>query len=494
MLRPWKVVLGERIDPARPTPLYLQIVHALIHEIERGRLRSGNFLPSSRDLAATLNVNRKTVVLAYEDLIAQGWLTSSGTRGTIVSNSLPDARPKRPPDRLPVAETADVLPEYRFHAPPARPLALPPGKWLKLDEGSPDGRLFPAEVLTRAYRSAVQRASRDNRLLYRDPRGSPMLREKIATMLKSERGLAVTPDNICITRGSQNGIFLAARTLISPGDTVLVEALTYEPAVAAFDACRARIVSVRLDEQGVDVDDVERQCRAHRVKAMFLTPHHQFPTTVALRPERRLRLLELARQFGFAIIEDDYDHEFHFESQPLLPMASYAPSRVIYVGSLSKLLLPALRIGYIAAPPAFIDAVAHGVSLIDGMGNTLTEDAAAELIENGELRRHARKVTQVYAARRLAFAGALDEELGGVAEYRMPDGGLAFWLSFPDIADLDRIEARAPGLGVSVADSRSFATSEDAPRGLRIGFASLRETESRAALRTLARAAAAAES
>ena len=489
MLRPWKVVLGERIDPARSMPLYLQIVHALIHEIERGRLPSRTFLPSSRELAALLSVNRKTVVLAYEDLIAQGWLSSSGTRGTMVSTSLPDQHP-RPPAARPSAGLDDMqAPAFPFQAPPERPLALPGGSGIKLDEGSPDGRIFPAEVLTRAYRSAIRRATRDNRLLYRDPRGAPALRESIAAMLKAERGLTVTAANICITRGSQNGIFLAVRTLIAPGDVALVEALTYEPAVAAFRACGARVVAVRIDDQGIDVEDVERRCRAHRVRAIFLTPHHQFPTTVSLRPERRLRLLQLASQFGFAIIEDDYDHEFHFASQPLLPMASYAPTWVVYVGSLSKLMLPALRIGYIAAPEKLVDALAHSVSLIDGMGNTLTEEAASELIEDGELRRHARKVTHVYAQRRLAFAAALDEELGGMAEYRMPGGGLAFWLRFPDVALLDRIEARAPGLGVRFADSRSFAASDDAERGLRLGFASLREDEARAALRKVARAA-----
>lgn len=488
MLRPWKLVLSG-VQAARSMPLYLQIVHALIHEIERGRLRSGHFLPSSRELAESLNVNRKTVVLAYEDLIAQGWLTSSGTRGTVVADSLPTARPRKGVKIARSASPQDAFPEYRFNAPPARPLALAAGQLLKLDEGSPDGRLFPVEELGRAYRSSLQRASRENRLLYRDPRGSPVLREKVAAMLESERGLAVTAENICITRGSQNGIFIAARTLISPGDTILVETLTYEAAVAAFASCGARIVSVRLDDEGVDVADVEQQCRQHSVKAIFLTPHHQFPTTVSLRPQRRLRLLELSRQFGFAIIEDDYDHEFHFESQPLLPMASYAPSRVIYVGSLSKLLLPALRIGYIAAPKPFIDAAAHTVALTDAMGNTVTEDAVADLIESGEVRRHARKVFQIYATRRLAFGKALTDTLGDIVQFRVPDGGLAFWLTFPKVADLDRIERHLPSLGVKVADSRSFATTRTAPRGLRVGFASLREDEARAVLQTVARAA-----
>jgi GntR family transcriptional regulator / MocR family aminotransferase len=488
--RPWNMALGEVIDASKSTPLYLQIVHGLIHEIERGRLTSGAYLPSSRGLATMLGVNRKTVVLAYEDLIAQGWLTSCGTRGTMVSDVLPKSAPARPAKAEIMVETVDArAPAYAFHAPPARPLALPSDKRIRLDEGSPDGRLFPEEVLGRAYRSAIQRAARYNRMLYGDPRGSAALREGIAQMLRTERGLAVGPENICITRGSQNAIFLAARTLISPGDTVLVEALTYEPAIAAFRACGAKVEAVGLDDQGVDVEDVERKCRAGGVKAIFLTPHHQFPTTVALRPERRLRLLLLARQFNFAIIEDDYDHEFHFESQPLLPIASYAPSSVIYAGSLSKLLLPALRIGYIAAPKAFIDAVSHTVSLTDGMGNALTEDAAAELIESGELRRHARKATQVYAGRRLAFAQAVTDAFGQRVRFRTPDGGLAFWLTFPDERDLDRIEARAPDLGVRLASSRSFASRDDAGRGLRIGFASLREDEARKALLTLAKAA-----
>lgn len=485
MLRPWKVILGDRIGAGSDTPVYMQIVHALIHEIQRGRLSPGAFLPSSRELATALNVNRKTIVLAYDELIAQGWLASAGTRGTIVSSSLPDANIPEAPQ---AAEAGPAVAEYRFKKPPARPIAIPPGKWLKLDEGAPDGRLFPAEVLSRAYRSALLRAARENRLQYRDPRGSILLREQIAAMLKAQRGLMVEVDNICITRGSQMGIFLAARILIQPGDAVLVEALTYEPAVVAFKSCGAKIVSVKMDRSGVDVDDVERLCRQHKVRAIFLTPHHQFPTTVGLPPDRRLRLLDLARQFAFAVIEDDYDHEYHFELQPLLPMASYASERVIYVGSLSKLLLPALRIGYVSAPPKVIESIAYEISLLDTMGNTLTEDAVAELIESGEVRRHTRKMTQIYAKRRDAFATALKEELGDMVEFEVPNGGLAFWVRFKDLAALEAIEEKAPQLGLQFAPSRSFVTRPGADRGLRLGFASLQEREARAALKALRQA------
>jgi GntR family transcriptional regulator/MocR family aminotransferase len=485
MKQSWQLSFSARIDGSRSTPIYLQVVQAVIRDIESGRLTPGSYMPSSRELAGILGINRKTVVLAYEDLIAQGWLESSGTRGTIVSMSLPE-QAGRPRDMAspPMGEAG---PEYLFVSPPGRPLALPGGRGPKLDEGAPDGRLFPTDLLARSYKSAVHRAARSNALQYRDPRGLAALRESVAAMLRSQRGLQVAARNICITRGSQNGIFLATLVLVQPGDAVIVEELTYEPAVAAFKARGARILPAGLDEEGIRVDDVERACRADRVRAIFLTPHHQFPTTIPLRPERRLRLLDLARQFGFAIIEDDYDHEYHFDSQPLLPMAAYAPQHVIYVGSLSKLLLPALRIGYIAAPEPVIEAVAHMVSLTDGMGNTLTEEAVTDLIETGELRRHARKVRQIYARRRKAFADVLDEQWGDLVDYAVPEGGLAFWLRFR--TDIDRLETNAAAMGLRFASSLSFMAREDAPRGLRIGFASLTTDELRAAIGQLRRAA-----
>lgn len=483
-MRSWHINLSERIDASRAGPLYMQIIKAVIRDIDSGRLTAGTYLPSSRELARMLGVNRKTVVLAYEDLIAQGWLTTSATRGTMVSNTLPEASARS--GSRPGAGGA-VVPSYPFRTAPERPLTLPGGAGLKIDEGSPDGRLFPSELLVRATRQAILTASRLNDFQYRDPLGSRTLRKSIASMLKAQRGLTVNEQNICITRGSQNGIFLAGMALLRPGDTVVVEALTYAPAVAAFEALGARIVPVGLDEGGMNVQEVEQACGRGPVRAVFVTPHHQFPTTVALRPDRRLQLIELSRQFGFAIIEDDYDHEFHFESQPLLPIAAFAPGQVIYVGSLSKLLLPALRIGYVAAPARMIDALAHLVSMTDGMGNTITENTAALLIDSGELRRHARKARLIYASRRKSFAAELERVLGARARFQMPAGGLAFWLRFRD--DLDQIEERAASEGLRFADSRSFMIRNDAPRGLRIGFASLDQTEAHSAIAALGKAA-----
>lgn len=462
----------------------MQIIQAVIRDIERGRLVPGTYLPSSRELAGIIGVNRKTVVLAYEDLVAQGWLATSATRGTFVSDLLPESgNGPATPDAV---NNRSAVTSYAFKPPPERAISIPDDHGLKIDEGTPDGRLFPPELLARAYRNATHEASRAKGLQYRDPRGTPQLRRAIAAMLKAQRGLAIDESNICITRGSQNGIFLTALTLLNPGDAVIVEALTYEPAVAAFERLGARIIPVDLDEGGMDVEAVETICRKEKVKAVFVTPHHQFPTTVALRPNRRLRLLELARSYGFAIIEDDYDHEFHFQSQPLLPIAAYAPCEVVYIGSLSKLLLPALRIGYVAAPPHMIDALAHTVSLNDGMGNTLTENAAAQLIENGELRRHARKVWKIYAARREHFAETLKSILGERVQFHIPDGGLAFWLQFH--INLEDLQKRAAMANLRFASYRSFRTRQEAPTGLRLGFASLDESEALNAIEALDKA------
>jgi GntR family transcriptional regulator / MocR family aminotransferase len=489
VLRPWKISLAERVNRERSLPVYQQIVQALIHDIQRGRLLPGSFLPSSRELAVTLGVNRKTIVLAYDDLVAQGWLASDGTRGTMVSDSLPELAPQLLP--IPQSDIGyeGAAPEFKIY-PAADPLpAFVENSALTFDDGAPDARLLSPDVLSRAYRTALRQAARGNWLGYGDPRGSPILREIIANMLTAHRGLVANADNICITRGSQMAIFLAARILVRPGETVVVEALSYSPAWEAFRAAGATVIGAKLDENGLDIDDLENLCRQHKVRALYLTPHHQFPTTVSLTPQRRLRLLDLAGQFGLAIIEDDYDHEFHFEQQPLLPIASYAPRRTIYVGSMSKLLLPGLRIGYVAAAPDVIRLLANETVIIDRQGNVPTELAVAELIQSGELHRHSRKALQVYLRRRNAFAQLLRDNFGDAIDFKVPDGGLAFWVKFRDPAVLDVIERDSPSCGVRFLPSRTFAITPHKQRGLRLGYASHNVEEAAEAVRRLRRAA-----
>lgn len=384
MLRPWEFKI--RIRRNSRTAVFLQIAHALIEEIRRGRLAPGSALPGTRELAESLDVNRKTVVQAYEELTAQGWLAAERTRGTFVSSELPAVDGDAAAHGLHAAHMPE-RPDFRLiGAAPDIPLFLPEKNLLVFDDGAPDTRHMPVAALARAYRSALTAAARGNRLGYGDPRGSFALRNAVSNMLNLDRGLTTTADNICLTRGSQMAIYLAARILAGPKDTVAIEALSYPPARESFRAAGAEVVAVGLDAQGMRVDDLEVTCRKKRVRAVYVTPHHQFPTTVLLKPDRRLRLMSLAEQFGFAIIEDDYDHEFHFSHQPMLPLASADPwGKVVYIGSMSKLLTPSLRLGYLAAPKSFIDRAAAEIMLIDRQGDPAMEAAVAELIANGEI-------------------------------------------------------------------------------------------------------------
>jgi GntR family transcriptional regulator/MocR family aminotransferase len=467
MLRPWPLTI--LIDRRSNTPVGQQIVHNLIEEVRRGRLKPGEPLPGSRELAESLEVNRKTVVIAYAELKAQGWLSSEGRRGTFVAENLPllDAgalghseMPERPffrPARLAAGLTAD----------------LPPRDMLAFDDGAPDIRHVPIDILARAYRNGLRSTLQRRRLGYGDPRGSEALRTSIAAMLSAERGLAVSHENLCLTRGSQMAIFVVAQTLVSGGDTVVVEALSYPPAREAFRRAGAEIATVGVDDQGLVVDDLERVCRRKRVRAVYVTPHHHFPTTVLMTPERRMRLMLLAAQFGFAIVEDDYDHDFHFTHQPMLPLAAFDGNGcVIYVGSLSKLLSPSLRLGYVSAPKALIDRIAAEIVMVDRQGDPAMEAALAEFIEDGELHRHTRKMMRLYAERRDRFAELLHANFGDRISVSAPNGGLAFWVRFKGV-DLDRLLERSHERRVHFQSPRAFASDGAPVDALRLGFASL---------------------
>lgn len=487
MLRDWK----PKVTVARGTPvaLSLQITQAIVEKIRIGLLRSGEALPGTRELAEQLGVNRKTVVVAYDELISQGWLVAQGKRGTFVSPQLPEVQTEAKARMIRHASKGRLpSPDYRPYG-VERPLPeVIPKDFIEFTDGVPDTRVVPFSALSSAFRLALLETARGNRLGYGDPRGLVSLRRLLASMLRMERGLNADEETLCLVRGSQMGIYLAARLLIRPGDVVAIERLTYPPARDAFRACGATIVSIEQDEHGLIPQSLERLCRRNRIRAIYITPHHQFPTTVTLPVERRLRLLDLAEQFGFVIVEDDYDHEFHFAHMPMLPMASVDyRGKVLYIGSLSKVLAPGLRIGYIVAPKEIVNRIANEVMLIDRQGNSVTERAAVELMENGELKRHIRRALKVYEARRDLMIQLVRDKLGFAANFRPPDGGLALWLRLDERIDMARLEHDALTARVSVLPGTAFSDQQMPVNALRLGYGSLNERELALGLERLTR-------
>ena len=477
----WPIAIQLAADA--DAPLFRQIAGAIVADIRRGRLRPGDRLPGTRTISRALGVNRQTVVVALDELISEGWLEAIRARGTFISKRLPRStvlsrptvRPTRPPFAVPDPP------------PGAMPYSVPPGGLL-LAPNRPDVRLLPHTLIGRAYGRAI-RESGQHLLGYGRPQGHEPLRVAIASMLSATRGMSVSANDVCVVRGSQMGIALLARTLVRRGERVLVEELCHQPAVEAFRLAGAEIDTVPLDREGIDVDAVERLVRARAVRALYLTPHHQFPTTVTLSAPRRLRLLDLARAHRFAIVEEDYDHEFRFEGRPVMPLASLDTAGVVvYVGTFSKVLAPGLRIGYIAAPRALVAAVAAHRLHLDVQGDRVVEHALASLIETGEVQRHIRRVHREYAARRDVFIDALSRTLGSALTFTVPSGGIGIWARVAEDLDVDVWATRARSRGVVIETGRSYAVDRRQRPFTRLGFASLDRKELIEAVRRLSAA------
>jgi GntR family transcriptional regulator/MocR family aminotransferase len=478
-MRRWN--LSVALDQGREKPLFLQLANAIAEDIRCGRLKPGEPLPGTRELAESLALNRNTVIAGYEELAAEGLVNTRIGGGTFVANPLVSASPVAP--ELPPQVPTYVLPPLKNYSPLG---GTPTPGMLMMSISMPDARLFPAQALARAFRRAIGQRSR-TLLTYADPSGHIRLRSELATMLARMRGLPVTPDNIMVTRSIEQAIDLVARMLIAPGDVVAVEAFGYPPAWNVLAG--ARLVPIALDDDGMDVDALEALVAQQRIRAVFLTPHHQFPTTTVMSAKRRLRLAQLAVAHGFAIIEDDYDHEFHYAGKPILPIAAGDDrANVIYVGSLANLLAPGISTAFVTAPPL---AFAHLVNLraaSDARGDVAMECAIAELFEDGELLRHVRRMRRIYATRRDALVSSLKRHLGSAVTFRVPDGGMAVWARVGEginVADWARAGLRE---GVQFFDARRYDLKQREQPFVRLGFSYHDETEMDEAARRMARA------
>jgi GntR family transcriptional regulator/MocR family aminotransferase len=482
----WPRAIALR-DETEGLPMFLRIARTIADEVRRGRLVPGARLPSSRELSRSLGVHRNTAIAAYRELAAEGWIAAEQARGTFVGHDMPDASPRAFARAAPRRVEVPLRAGFDLEPPVAAAQAdtFAQRGVLPLRGGTPDLRLVPVDALARAYRRAL-RTSRRETLGYGDPRGDPRLRAALAAMLSATRGVAASPEDVLVTRGSQMAFDLLARVLVRPGDVVAVEAYGYRPAWRALALAGAKLASVPVDERGMRVDALEKLASTRRVRAVYLTPHHQYPTTVVLAPGRRLALLELARARRIAVLEDDFDHEFHYEGRPVLPLASADRAGVVvYVGTLSKILAPGLRAGYMVAPRAVVEAVAALRLQVDRQGDHAIERALAELLEDGEVQRHARRARTAYRERRDVLAGAMQRELGGILSFRVPAGGTALWARVDAAVDVERWLERALARGVDFQTARTFTFDGRTRPFARFGFAPLEPAELRRAVARL---------
>lgn len=476
------------IDKTAQKPVFLQITAALTENIRQGIIPAGIQLPGTRTMADLLGLHRKTVVAAYDELLAQGWLETQHSRGTFVSQKLPEIKPiafNKNAVWSPAA--APQKAGFPFQSDPLLTLPVQRGSnLLAFNDGFPDVRIAPWDVLSRAYRSAMRQGFRKNLLFYGETTGEPSLRAAMTDYLRQSRGLPITVDNVLITRGTMMAIHLAVQCIVRPGDVVLVGEVSYSSCNLIIRQGGANLMTVPVDEYGIDVEAIAQICTKMPVRMVYVTPHHQHPTTVIMPAERRIRLLQLARTYGFCILEDDYDYDFHYNSNPILPLAAAdAGHNVVYVGSLSKVFSPALRVGYVVAPAEVITAMANLRRIIDRQGDNLLESAVAVLFRDGEMRRHLKKAQKTYHHRRDLFCGLLKTELSDAIEFTKPTGGLAVWARFDKALSLPNIAQKCRENGLWISDGTHYSPHLNATR---LGFAAVNDEEIQKGMEILKRA------
>ncbi len=444
------------------TRIYRQLHEAVMD----GRLRSGEKLPPTRELARQLDVSRNTVALAYERLTAEGFLVGRVGAGTFVcDNPLAPARPvDATDDGLVPARTA----WRELAVTSAAAVADNGSEPLPYDfgVGVPDAVRFPLEL----WRRLVARQLRETTAVgvnYGEPAGHAGLREEIARHIGLSRSVRVGPEAVLVTNGTQQALDLVGRVLVEPGACVAVEEPGYPPARDLFASLGARVVGVPVDAEGIDVAAIPATARL-----VYTTPSHQFPLGPAMSLDRRAALLAWAHRNDAAVIEDDYDSEFRFADRPLEPLHSLSRGdRVIYVGSFSKTMAPMLRLGFLVAPVSLRPALRAAKRLTDRHGEMTTQGAMARFMADGLFVRHLRRSTREYGARRALILDVLRRDFADRLEVVPSTAGLHLtaWLR-PPAVDVERLVARAATVGVAIGDVAEYYRDGPGRPGLAIGY------------------------
>jgi GntR family transcriptional regulator/MocR family aminotransferase len=461
MLRKWnfELQLDEKSDKA----IYLQIADAIIKDIHSGRLKPGDALPGSRNLAQLLKVNRNTVVEALNVLLVEGWLISKERQGTFVADALPDFKAAKKSNLVTtvIKDTAN----RHYH--------------IQFDDGHPDTKIAPVTELARAYRQIFNQKARWQMMGYGNELGDLEFRKAIVQMLNHQRGMQVDKQSICITRGSQMAMYLTAQCLFTKGDYVLIENPGYKPAWKAFENAGATLLPVSLDKDGLVIDEVIAYLKSgKKIKAIYVTPHRQYPTTVTLSLKRRLELIKLSNKYGFTIIEDDYDNEFHFGYRPVFPLSSFIELKnYVYIGTMSKVVAPALRIGYLVSNDgALIEKAGNLRKIIDVQGDSIMEQAVLQLVKDGTIKRHIKKATNHYKVKRNFMTTLLNKHIRNKATYVVPEGGLAFWIVPNKQMDWLQVSEKLKNKGIKIIMPDTYSFNETI-NGIRLGYGSLSEKD-----------------
>jgi GntR family transcriptional regulator/MocR family aminotransferase len=460
------------VDRDAESPLHKQIYDGFRAAILRRELRPGQRIPSSRELAAELHVSRFPVLNAFAQLLAEGYFESRVGAGTFVSGALPEqqmsvtlpstAPVQTPSGPRPVARRSFLYPEFVHHA------AI--RGWGAFGVHQPAFDEFPFQI----WSSLVTRHSRNphaNAIHHVNPLGTDRFREAIADYLRTARGVKCSKDQVMIVSGSQQALDITARVLFDPGDAVWLEEPGYRLQRSVLAAAGCRLVPIPVDNEGINV--AAGIASRRKARAAFVTPSHHYPLGVTMSASRRLQLLNWAQNTGAWIVEDDYDSEYRYESLPIASLHGLdVNSRVIYIGTFSKVLFPSLRLGYIVIPPDLVERFIAVRHVMDIFPPYLYQEVLTDFINEGHFTRHIRKMRQVYGEKRTALVESLRAEFGDQLEVQGSEAGMHLAVVLPAGLNDVEITARAASERLWLWPLSPSYLGENQRQGLILGFGS----------------------
>lgn len=449
--------------------LYLKIAYAIRDAIKNGTVKTEEKLPSARSLAEQLSVNRHTVMAAYNELVAQGWVETKQRQGYSVAKMLPilSARSSKKQYVAPFRKH-----QWRLIKPSQYSFTRSAHEYkYNFAGGNPDIELFPFNEFRGFINDALNRPTIDE-LDYGSNAGFKPFIEEVGTYLRRVRSLI--NKEVIVVNGTQEALYIVSQILLKKGDKVAVENLGYRPAWTALQNAGAELIGIKQTEQGIDVSELTSLIKANEIRLLYLTPLHQYPTTTTLSQAQRVKIYLLAQQYNIPIIEDDYDHEFHYNSQPLPPMAANDPSGlVIYLSSFSKIMFPGMRLGIIAVDKTLAHHIISYRTLMNHKANVLQQDAVARWMKDGGFERHLRKSTRRYQKRRKCMVDMLNSFIdeGIDIEFTIPKGGMALWINVGGRAKEISNLAKSKGIFLLAEDSFHLQQANNENKFIRLGFA-----------------------
>ena len=462
------------LDHSAKTPIYRQLYDWFRLAIITGQLRPGRRVPSTRSLAAELKTSRIPVSNAYDQLLAEGYLETSRGAGTFVARSIPDdtISPSSGKPRHGFQDRMERIGPRRVSRRGLALTELPTQSWLNIvgafRVSLPALDHFPISIWSRLMARHSRKPTKDI-MSYGDAMGHLPLREAIAEYLGAARAVRCEASQIMVTTGSQQGLQLSAQVLVDPKDRVWIEEPGYPSARQAFIAAGAHLVPVPVDHEGMEVAEAIR--RGHNTRAVYITPSHQYPLGMTMSATRRMLLLNWAVRTGAWIIEDDYDSEYRFGSRPIASLQGLdTNARVIYIGTFSKVMFPALRVGYIVVPKDLVPAFSAARDAADVFSSTLYQLVLTDFIREGHFARHIRRMRMLYMERRKALVSAIHMEMEDALEVIGAEAGMHLVTMLPPGVNDVAVSRRAARMGISATPLSTCYLKPQARGGLILGY------------------------